>query len=318
MERAEAAECPRCGTLLPAGYRYCPECGRRTAVVEVVPLARRRWWKLLLAGLVLYWASLRLLATSGNPNLAPTVLLVGAFLVPVVFVAYLYEANALYDAPTGTLATVFLAGGAFGVVAAQLLEQRLLLSMPFAGMLAVGLAEEVAKPLGVLWLARGAASGMGTPRHGVLLGATAGMGFAAFETMGYGFTFLIAARGNLDVVGEVLLTRGLVAPLAHAAWTALVVGVFWAEGRRPTPRVLFALAAAAGLHALWNWSATLVPIELVLPGLELRWRFVDLAIPELNLPVSALVVGALSWLLVGASTRRRAPTGRAKSTIVSS
>lgn len=290
--------------LLPVGYRYCPECGRRTAVVDAVPLRRRRWWKLLLAGLAVYWAALRLLAATGNPNLAPTVLLVGAFLVPVVFVVYLYESNALYDVPAGTLTTVFSAAGALGVVAAQLLEQRLLLSLPVAGLLAVGLAEEVAKPLGALWLARGAPTTMRTPRHGLLLGATAGMGFAAFETMGYGFTALTASRGSLDAVTTVLLTRGLLAPLAHAAWTALVVGVFWAEQRRVTPAVLAALAAAAGLHALWNWSAALVPVELVLPGLELRWRLLDLTVPELSLPVAALAVGALSWALVRGVLRR--------------
>ena len=41
-----------------------------------------------------------------------------------------------------------------GTIAAQFLEQRLVLNSGLLGMLAVGFCEEIAKPLGVLWLAR--------------------------------------------------------------------------------------------------------------------------------------------------------------------
>src|SRR5439155_3092049 len=114
--------------------------------------------------------------------------------------------------------------------------------MGLVGTFGIGFSEEIAKPIGVLWLAR--QHEFRAARHGFLLGAAAGMGFAAFETMGYGFTFLLASRGNLDVLGEVLLTRGLLAPMAHGAWTALVVGVFWREGKRINRRVIGAFLTA--------------------------------------------------------------------------
>jgi RsiW-degrading membrane proteinase PrsW (M82 family) len=278
---------------------------------QPVPLRRQQWWRVLLIGALLYWATMKLLASSGNPNFAPTVILIGAFLIPVAYVTYLYESEALQDVPLPTLALTFFYGGVLGTIAAQLLEQRLVTGAPPIAALAIGFSEEIAKPLGVLWLAR--RGELTSSRYGFFLGAAAGMGFAAFETMGYGFTFLIASRGSLDVLGEVLLTRGLLSPMAHGAWTALVVGVFWREGRRLTGAALLAFAVAVALHALWNYASGAIPIELAIPGIELRWRSLNLAIPELSLPVPEMVVGALGlWILRRVSQGRpRARAARA-------
>lgn len=259
-----------------------------------LPWRDRYWWRVLALGLLFYLASMRLLAASGNANLAPTVIVLGAFLVPVVYVTYLYETDELYDVPTPTVALVFLSGGVIGVLAAQLIETPLL-ALPL-GVVGVALSEELAKPIGALWLSRDAP--FRDARHGFLLGAAAGTGFAAFETMGYAFRLLVQSGGSLDLLGQVLLTRGLLSPLAHATWTALVVGVFWRERRRPTPAVLAAFATAVLLHTAWNWTASEIPVEVAIGGIALRWRFVDLAVPELSLPLPELVIGALGlWLL---------------------
>jgi protease PrsW len=60
---------------------------------------------------------------------------------------------------------------------------------------------------------------------GILLGIASAMGFAALETMGYGFVTLLASRGNLALLEEALLARGLASPAGHAAWTGLVCAV---------------------------------------------------------------------------------------------
>ena len=296
-----AAICRRCGKSMQDEWRNCPDCGRPRGRLQHVPLRKQQWWRVLAVGAVLYWATMKLLESSGNPNFAPTVILLGAFLIPVTYVTYLYEADALYDVPAGTLWLTFFYGGVLGTIAAQLLEQRLVLNMGVVGMLGVGFSEEIAKPLGTLWLAR--RHEFWSARHGFVLGAAAGMGFAAFETMGYGFTFLIASRGNLDVLGEVLLTRGVLSPMAHAAWTALVVGVFWREGHRINGKVIVAFLTAVLLHALWDYTAGLIPIELALPGIDLKWRFVDLSIPEISLPLPGLVIGALGLWIVRRASR---------------
>ncbi|MBX6772224.1 MAG: PrsW family intramembrane metalloprotease [Chloroflexi bacterium] len=308
---AELPVCRGCQRVGPADAQYCPYCGRPLAPSRAV--VHQVWWKILAIGLVLNWATATLLAQSGNPNLVPTVIFLGAFLVPVVFVALIYELGHLYDVTIPTIALTFFYGGVLGVIAAQLLEENLIVGMGLVPLLIVGLSEELAKPLGVLWIAR--RREYLDERHGIVLGAAAGMGFAAFETMGYGFTYLLLSRGNLDILGQVLLTRGLLAPLAHGTWTAIVVGTVWREraaGRGwLNRRVLRGYLTAVVLHALWDWTASAIPISIELPGLALHWRFADLFIPAIALPVPSLLIGLIGlWLL----RRMRREAGIAKST----
>ena len=78
---------------------------------------RRRWLQIFVSGLILlYLVELTLVATS-NPIYVPSILL-GAFLVPVTFVAYLYERLPSWDVPLQTLAVCFLWGGVLGTVVA--------------------------------------------------------------------------------------------------------------------------------------------------------------------------------------------------------
>jgi protease PrsW len=220
---------------------------------------RRPWLQILLAGLVLYIAMERALVATGNVNLVPGVICLGAFLGPIAFVAYVYERAP--DVPLPTLLWCFLAGGA------------------------VGLAEETSKLLVplvifVLWRHRREADGL-------LFGVAAGMGFAAFETMGYGLTVLIASHGRIDAVEQVLFTRNLLSPAGHAAWTGLICAALWRARLDPRPAAKLALLAtfllAVTLHALWD-SATsrwgLIPVALVSwMLLSLRMATVDPA-PE--------------------------------------
>lgn len=298
------ASCPRCGAELEGAWRYCPFCGRRATLAVAVPFRRRIWWRVLVAGSLIFLIVRNLYAASGNPNLAPTLVLVGAFLVPITYVIYLYETEALYEVSLMTLGQAFLVGGTVGVIAAQVLEQQLTDARGLLGILGVAASEEIAKPLGVLWLGR--RREFPTARHGFLLGAAAGMGFAAFESMGYGFSSLVASRGNLDILGQVLFARGLISPLGHATWTALVVGTYWRDGRRISRGVLVALAVATGLHAAWDWSAAHVPIDVGLPAFEIRGPFAAVSIPELNLPLGTLIVGAIGVWWVRRASRPRA------------
>jgi RsiW-degrading membrane proteinase PrsW (M82 family) len=97
------------------------------------------------------------------------------------------------------------------------------------------------------------------------------MGFAAFETMGYGLTVLIASGGRIDALQEVLFTRNLLSPAGHAAWTGLVCAALWRARLDPQPRarleVAAAFALAVTLHALWDSLAAdrwaLVPVAVV-------------------------------------------------------
>ena len=54
-------------------------------------LLRRRWLQILLSGIVLLVLVERALIATSNPIYAPSTILLGAFLVPITFVTYLYE-----------------------------------------------------------------------------------------------------------------------------------------------------------------------------------------------------------------------------------
>jgi protease PrsW len=63
---------------------------------------------------------------TGNLNLYPTVILIGNFLVPVVFVAFLYDHQHISSLSLDTVATSFCIGGILGVLGASILESLVL------------------------------------------------------------------------------------------------------------------------------------------------------------------------------------------------
>src|SRR2546421_11513688 len=125
------------------------------------PRGGRSWLHVLLIGIVLFVAATLVMFLTGNPNLYPTVILVGNFLVPVVFVAFLYDHQHLSTLTPETIAKSFCLGGILGVLGASVLESLLLplllnpnQGLSLSGGLAVGLIEEGCKIAAVIFLAR--------------------------------------------------------------------------------------------------------------------------------------------------------------------
>ena len=221
-------------------------------------ILRRRWLQIFVSGLILlYLVELMLVATS-NPIYVPSILL-GAFLVPVTFVAYLYERLPSWDVPLQTLAVCFLWGGVLGTVVAGTLEYEVARALGLLPKLLIGLIEESAKlivPLIFYFVGR-----YRSEAAGIVLGVATAAGFASLETMGYGFVSLLSSKGNLGVLDEVLLVRGLTSPAGHMAWTGLVCAVLWRERLKVGHatldwRVLGAFLTAVVLHALWDTFAS--------------------------------------------------------------
>lgn len=136
-----------------------------------------------------------------NLNLVPLVILLASSLVPVTFVLFCWEQGAASaDIPLSTIGLVFASGASMGLIVAVILESTLLGSSNGLGSwLVVGLSEEAAKVIALVWFMR-------NPRlsgelRGLILGVTSGMGFAALETAGYGFNAFLhaytATGGNL-------------------------------------------------------------------------------------------------------------------------
>jgi RsiW-degrading membrane proteinase PrsW (M82 family) len=221
-----------------------------------VGVARRwAWLAVLVVGIALFEAVRRALITTGNPNLVPSLILLGAAVVPAAFVTFISERRLRYSISGGVVALIALIGGVVGVVAAGTLEFDTLQRLGVMPMLAVGVIEEGAKliaPFVVLVVTRHR-----RPADGLLAGVAAGAGFAALETMGYGFVTLVQSGGNLAAVDGVLLLRGILSPAAHMAWTGLTAAALWrAAERHWRPRAIAGFVGvfvvAVALHTAWD------------------------------------------------------------------
>ena len=218
-------------------------------------LLRQRWLQILLGGLVLLLLLEEALVSTGDPIYLPSVICLGAFLVPVAFTTYLYDRLPEAGFPLPPVAVCFVGGGAIGMAVARTLEYEVLRALGTVPLLLVGFVEEGAKllfPLLFFFAGR-----YRSEAAGIILGVSTGMGFAAFESMGYGFVTVLESSENLARLDEVLLVRGLTSPAGHAAWTGLVTAALWQERLRAgrpviNRRVVGAFLLAVVLHALWD------------------------------------------------------------------
>jgi protease PrsW len=251
--------------------------------LRLTPLMRhvlRRWaWAgVLIVGLVLYVIVLRTLVHTQNPNFVPSLLLLGATVVPLAFLTFAQARTGRWQVPGAMLVTAAFFGGVIGVVVAGTLEYDALRGLGVLPMLFVALIEETAKmivPVLLLFvlLARG---GRRLPSDGLVIGVASGMGFAALETMGYGFTALLSSQGNVGAVVETLFVRGLTAPAGHTAWTGLTCGALWALVASPTGRHTLAFAGtflgAVAMHTAWDTFNGIIAY-VILAVLSLGWLF---------------------------------------------
>jgi protease PrsW len=245
-------------------------------------LSRRwAWLGVLVIGLILYVIVLRTLVRTQNPNFVPSLLLLGATVVPLAFLTFAQARTGRWQVPASALVTAAFFGGVIGVVVAGTLEYDALRGLGALPMLFVAIIEESAKmlvPVLLLFVLL-ARHGRRLPSDGLVIGVASGMGFAALETMGYGFTALLASQGNISTVQETLFVRGLTAPAGHTAWTGLTCGALWATVATPTGKKVVAFIAtfigAVAMHTAWDTFGGVIPF-IILAGLSLGWLFAAL------------------------------------------
>lgn len=223
---------------------------------------RTSWLKVLLIGLVLFIITTIVMFLTSNPNLYPTVILIGNFLVPVTFVAFLYNHRHLSTLRLESVAICFVVGGILGVLGASILESLLLpktgnpnKGIPLGSGLLVGFIEEGCKIVALMILAR-------RLRHtsemdGLLLGGAVGMGFAALESTGYAFTVFLLSHGVVGTSIVETVIRGLLAPFGHGVWTGVLGAILFRESSksnhfRITLPVILAYIGVSVIHGLWD------------------------------------------------------------------
>jgi RsiW-degrading membrane proteinase PrsW (M82 family) len=241
--------------------------------------AKRPWLRVFLTGLALWVLTVLVILITQNPNLIPTLVLLGSFLVPVTFVIWAFERRDTGELTPTLVFSTFLTGGVLGVLAASLLETYLLHPSPWL-FVGVGLIEEAVKLVALAVLTRHLETK--TVRDGMILGAAVGFGFAAFESAGYAFTALFTENGlSLMQVVQTELLRGLLAPVGHGLWTAILGGVLFRASTRHqflvTYRLILAYLGVSLLHALWDsmHSIALV-ITLLLTGSPAQYRLIEM------------------------------------------
>lgn len=219
-----------------------------------------RWLAVLGIGLALFAAIAAGVVTTDDPILVPSLLIVGAAVIPATLTTLVTEAEPSSQLTLARVLTAAVLGGAAGGVGAGVLEfatGRALGSLPY---LAIGVIEESVKlAIPVALFAWGRSRGRAA--DGLVLGVAVGSGFAALETAGYGFVALLEVHGQLAPVEGVLLTRALSSLGGHAAWTGLAAAAwFGIRGTRKRwlgwARFLTTFAMVVCLHALWDANVT--------------------------------------------------------------
>ena len=230
-----------------------------------VAAGKRAWLVLLLAGAMVWLLAAGVTAITKDAILVPTLFLIGSFLVPVTVVTFAMARLDDCHLTSGVILIGFLAAGTIGVVVSAVTEVYLLPtgSGPVGnavGFFGVGLIEEVSKGavlVAVAWQVRER-----TVHGGMVLGATVGAGFSAFESTGYAFYAYVQHTNDhpeLSIL-QTEVSRAMLAPFGHLTWTALLGGALFAVAAPPrggfrfTKRLGWTLVGVSALHGAWDAS----------------------------------------------------------------
>lgn len=230
--------------------------------VEQETNTRRKyeWLKFFFVGTITYIIGLAILIITGNSIMFPSVILLGNFLFPVTYVAFFYGRRHLSNVRMANIVAAFFYGGFMGTFASAILEPIFVKRLDVGTAILVGVIEEFAKVFGVFLLIKKRKYTL--EMDGIILGATAGMGFAALESSGYAFSTFLKSGGNLTLTVYTTLLRGVFSPLAHGTWTAILIGVLLREKKKSKLRfnseVLSAYVTVVLLHGLWDGFPSIV------------------------------------------------------------
>ena len=186
-----------------------------------------------------------------------TFIVFGSLYVPVLFVYYL-DSRSLFVSPRfRTVLTTFLLGAFVAAPIAAVLE--FFISYSGTGSpgpaLTTGLIEEFCKASVLLWLLFKGHRYLRFQMDGIILGAAAGMGFAALEDILYGSS---AFHFGLHQVVFTVWLRQVLGPFGHGVWAAIIGAAIWrTKGSSPARIAVWVIGAyllSATLHGLWDWD----------------------------------------------------------------
>ncbi|GAA3619110.1 PrsW family glutamic-type intramembrane protease [Secundilactobacillus similis] len=216
----------------------------------------------ILCGFLIAFIALLYMATQfDNDNAIPGLILVGAFAVPFSGLVFFFEANAFKNISLFQVIKIFFIGGIFSLLITLFLYEFVHFSfysqmtgnLELRDAVSIGVVEELGKVLITSYFI--SQLNVSHILDGMLVGASVGAGFAAFETAGY-----IYRAGN-DLV-SVAIVRGWTAVGGHLVWAAIAGGALLVVKREKPfrfsqlldSRFLIFFALAIALHAVWDWD----------------------------------------------------------------
>jgi RsiW-degrading membrane proteinase PrsW (M82 family) len=218
-----------------------------------------------------------------NLNLVPGLIILGAFAVPFSILILFFELNTPKNISIVKIIKLLMIGGALSLLVTLILFSKWDFLVTTFGASSAGIIEEVAKLAVLIFFM----SKMNLIRYqyrlnALLLGATVGAGFAAFESAGYAFR--IGLQYGPSAMLDVILLRGILAPFMHIAWTAIAASAFWiARSKHNTTfetltsaQFLKLFSVPVILHFIWNYN---LPFEM-------------------SLYVKAAILGFVAWVVI--------------------
>jgi RsiW-degrading membrane proteinase PrsW (M82 family) len=219
----------------------------------------------------------------GNVKLLPGIIFVGSFAIPFATLILFFELNIRRNISLYQIGRLVALGGAASILFSLLGYQVASgFKLDWLGASVAGLVEEPGKLLVLAFVINNRK--YRSILNGLLLGAAVGAGFAAFESAGYAFLFLLQHLGvfmqyngavtlqlnDIAAMRQLIMSRGLLSPFGHIVWTAMSAAALWrVKADQPfrlemlrDPRFTRVFAAAVLLHMIWD-----SPLELPFDGL---------------------------------------------------
>jgi RsiW-degrading membrane proteinase PrsW (M82 family) len=176
-------------------------------------------------------------------------------------------ASMFFTGIIGITGLLFVYGNVLPRQYLALVESQSIVLTLLGFVLQVGLCEELTKSLPVLWVAWRYGARI-NPRLLILIGVFSGLGFAAFENIGYGEHSVVASfnmtrdfgaaglvAGIQGAMSNVLL-RSLSLVFCHGVWSGIVayfLAMATVTNRRKPTLFLVGVTTAAVLHGLYDW-----------------------------------------------------------------
>ncbi|WP_033543909.1 PrsW family intramembrane metalloprotease [Planococcus sp. CAU13] len=195
--------------------------------------------------------------TFDNLHAIPGLILVGSFTVPFSLLIFFWEMNAPRNISIYDTAKMFFVGGTASLVFALILYSIIpVYGLDYQGAILVGAIEEIGKLVVIAYFIQKLNSKF--ILNGLLVGATIGAGFAAFESAGYALNYGLAF--NEEAMVSIIFLRAWTAIGTHVVWSAIVgAALVYVKGKDPlikehlfSTKFLKLFAVPVVLHSIWN------------------------------------------------------------------